>query len=192
MDISNIPEIIKNIDMNPLSQQLIDTAPHLISWLMGSIMIAIFLALTIHEVRKKFADRELKFGKIHFILGWLCFALAAFGIWSFFHNDYTYNMTTLYLICTFSIGFSIGSLYIFIEHTKTHGLYNSENIVFSSPWTGIKKESWHDLISIKASSHANWYILKFKSGTTIRLSYFLEGHDGVLELLDHMGYKPYP
>lgn len=189
MDISNIFETITHIDTAYLSQRLIDIAPKLISLLISSIIIALFIAFIFREVRKKFSDRELKFGRAHFILGCSCFILSAFGIWSFFDGSYyTGDINSFYLICIFSTGFGIGSLYILIEHVKIHGLYNSESIVFSSPWTGTKKENWCDLISIKPSPHANWYILKFKSGTTIRLSYFLVGHGGVLELLEYLGY----
>ena len=189
MDINNILEIIKNIDLSAYHSNSFISP--IISWLIGSIITVTFLAFTFREVRKKFSDREVKFGTAHLILGWACLAFSSLGVWELFHKGHdTYDINTFYSISAFSIGFAIGSLYIFIEHIKIHGVYNSEGIVFSSPWTGIKKESWCDLISIKRGLYANWYVLKFKSGTTIRLSYFLVGHGVIIELLERLGHKP--
>lgn len=52
----------------------------------------------------------------------------------------------------------------------------------STPWTGLKRERWTDLVSVEFNDWSSWYTLTFASGKKIRLSSYLGGHLSALEM----------
>jgi len=85
------------------------------------------------------------------------------------------------------IFFGLVGVYSLFESKFTKGRYDEDSISFASLWTGKKEERWDDLISVNYNSVMNCYELKFKSGSVIRLSSYLLGHQGVIDILGRKG-----
>ncbi|WP_133406753.1 hypothetical protein [Parashewanella tropica] len=161
----------------------------IISGLIGGVLIAILNVYTSKKLRKSKVKGELKFGAFIASSSFLSMALTGVLIAAFFYNaDVWDNPIEFLAITCLIIKFSVIAIYCFVEYFKVHGKFDEIGIHFTTPWTGRKMETWCQLESVKLNSHANWYTLKFKSGSVIRLSCFLTGHGDVIDLLNSKGY----
>lgn len=161
-----------------------------ISGIIGGIVSVLIISYFSSRIRRSVNDGQLRYGWGLLVLGWACVAIAAFATWAFFYdNDAWDKPSELYSIIGLFIGFGAGAIYTFGEYYRVYGSYDDDGIIFHTPWTGTKDEKWRDLVSVKFNSNANWYVLKFRSGKTIRLSSLLGGHGGILVLLAEKGYE---
>ncbi len=80
------------------------------------------------------------------------------------------------------LAFGLSAIYCFGEAAFVRGTFDQDEIVFRTPWTGVKREKWRNLVSVERNDSWNWYALTFKSGKTIRLSRYLSGHLSALEM----------
>lgn len=154
----------------------------IISGLIGgaiSVLLTIYIA---RRVGRGASPGKLRFGIVLWVLAVAClvFALVPMALHLFFGHEGQVS-ARLFLL----LGFGFAAIYCFGEAAFVSGTYNDEGIEFFTPWTGLKKEKWSDLVSIEFNSWFSWYTLRFRSGKRIRLSRYLSGH---LSLLDLLGY----
>ena len=74
-----------------------------------------------------------------------------------------------------SAAFGAAAVYCLGEAAFVRGTFDEDGIVFSTPWTGTKRESWKNVASIEFSSNYKWYAITFASGAVVRLSLTLYG-----------------
>ena len=121
------------------------------------------------------------------MLGLSCLAIVGFAIGAFFYdNDVWTDRREFFAFIALIVGFGLGAVYCLVEYFSVHGEYDDQGIEFHTPWTGTKK--WRDLQSAKFNASMSWYVLKFRSGVTIRLSNMLSGHGGVIQRIGRLGF----
>lgn len=149
-----------------------------ISGLIGGVIAAALTAYIANRVGRSARPGELRFGLFTWVLGVVCLAFAFFpiAITVFAGHD-----KELWAKVALFVGFGLGGLYSLGEAAFVAGTYDQEGIEFSTPWTGVKRERWNDLQSVELNAWCSWYTLKFRSGSTIRLSRYLNGHMSALE-----------
>jgi hypothetical protein len=161
-----------------------------ISGLMGGLVATIIGVAAAKAARRKATNGELKHGLFILILAILCLIFSSFAVWAFFNDNDVHEKTSeLISVIGLFLGFGLCALACFAEYFKVHGVFCSEKIEFHTPWTGTKCESWDNLVSAQFNASMHWYELKFKSGKTIRLSSYLHGYGGVLEILRNRGFE---
>ena len=157
----------------------------------GLIGAVIATALTVYiakRVGRAGAPGQLRYGSFLWILGVasLAFALLPVAltlVWG--HEKDFWARIALF------VGFGSAALYCFGEAAFVRGTFDEDGIVFSTPWTGLKRERWADLESVDANGTCSWYTLTFRSGKKIRLSFYLSGHEYALErALARLGWSP--
>jgi hypothetical protein len=148
----------------------------------GLIGGAIAVALTIYverRVGKATVPGQLRFGLFMWILAVACLGFSLLPVvMTMLGNDQEF-----WAKAALFIGFGVGAFYCFGEAAFVSGNFDSERISYSTPWTGLKSETWKDLESVALNDWAGWYTLTFKSGSKIRLSRYLSGHMSALELV---------
>lgn len=152
----------------------------IISGLLGGVT-AVYLTIYISkQVGKSTATNQLHFTKFMWGLAITCLLLALFpiGLTLAGHEKELWAKVSLF------IGFGAGAIYCFGEARFVRGSFDSKGIEFYTPWTGVKKEKWNDLISIEVNDLCSWHTLTFKSGKKIRLSKYLAGHHSALEIAE--------
>ncbi len=82
-------------------------------------------------------------------------------------------------------GFGLGSIYCFNEYIFTKGSYDEKGIIYKTPWTGTKQKEWSELEYIDFNDTLNWYVFTFKDGCKIRISTYMHGQKGLLEILEN-------
>ncbi|HEV8512657.1 MAG TPA: hypothetical protein VGQ59_05255 [Cyclobacteriaceae bacterium] len=159
-----------------------------ISGVVGGLLAVVICTYISKSVRNSSVHGQLKFGSFLIVLAWLCFAFVLFSVVGLLYIvDMRKSPGDLIPFVGIFIGFGAGAIYCFGEYFKTHGSFDDEGIVFSTPWTGQKSEKWESLVSVKFNQTANWYVLTFQSGNKIRLSNLLSGHGSVLDFLKLRG-----
>lgn len=153
----------------------------IVSGLIGGAIAAALTAYIAKSVGKTGAPGQLRFGTFMWILAVACLALALFPValtlfWG--HDKELLAKVILF------VGFGAGAVYSFWEAAFVRGTFDEEGIVFSTPWTGLKREKWKDLISVELNAWCSWYTLTFRSRNKIRLSRYLGGHLSALEMAD--------
>lgn len=150
-----------------------------LSGLLGGIIAVILTTYVAKRVGRSGIAGQLRFGPFMWLLAFGCLLFALFPILLtvFFghHKE---------LLAKFALGISFGlcAIYCFGEAAFVRGRFNEEGIVFSTPWSGTKKERWSDLKSVELNHSLGWYTLTFASGSKIRLSRYLHGHLAALDL----------
>lgn len=126
---------------------------------------------------------RLCYGLPLWILGAACltFVLWPVAAWWLGDHDEPVSMALLVLMSC------AGAVYSFGEAAFVRGTFDEHGIAFSSPWTGAKHEAWKDLVSLRYNAGCSWYALKFRSGKTIRLSRYLDGHRAAVEMAGRCG-----
>jgi len=118
------------------------------------------------------------------IVAVLNLAFAILLWWVFVSKNYQYQKfsqtVSLILLIIF---FTASSLYLLAEVLFTKGRFDEEGIYFQSIWGGKREKKWKDLISIDSNDTLSWYILTFKDGEKIRISYFLGGAGDMIDFL---------
>jgi len=161
----------------------------ILSGLLGGITALVVTSYISKNIRDSSIDGELKFGSFLIVLAWAFFGFSILAFSAFFYdNDVWKKKSEFFSVAGLWIVFAIAAFASFAEYFKTHGSFDDSGIEFYTPWSGKKKESWNDLLSVEFNSSANWYVLTFKSGVKIRLSNLLSGHGKVLDLLYEKGY----
>ncbi|NCT83312.1 MAG: hypothetical protein GXC94_09230 [Comamonadaceae bacterium] len=147
----------------------------------GLIGGAIAAALTTYIAKK--AGKAGDAGSLHFgtFLWGVAFACLGLAILPVAIALFAVDHSALWTKAIAVIGFGVGAIYCFAEAAFVKGSFDSDEITFSTPWSGRKQGKWQDLQSVQYNDWANWYTLRFGSGTTIRLSRFLSGHLSALE-----------
>lgn len=158
--------------------------------LLGGLLALVFGALFTKAVKNKRTNGELKYGALLYVLGLGCLVFVVFAVWAYFYDE-TIRETTSELIAVVGLflGFGLGAIFCFGEYFKVKGHFDADGIEFYTPWTGLKKERWDDLVSAKFNASMYWYTFEFKSGKKVRLSSYLLGHGEVLALLKERGYN---
>jgi hypothetical protein len=149
----------------------------------GSVGATIAKIIVTHyskKVSKSNNRGTLRYGPGIFLLFLLCVIIIVISLLTYFLGHMTLN--EFYGFLSF---FGLGGIYCFGEYFKVKGIFNKKWIDFHSPWTGQKRESWSDLISVEFVSGAGWYLLVFKSGKKIRISNLITGHGDVIKLVKH-------
>jgi len=157
-----------------------DTIRPIISGLLGGV-VAVFLTVYMSKhVGKPEAAGQLHFTKFMWGLAIACLLIAflPIGLTLAGHEKELWAKVSLF------IGFGAGAIYCFGEARFVRGSFDLKGIEFSTPWTGVKKEKWNDLVSIELNDMCSWYTLTFKSGKKIRLSKYLSGHNSALEIAE--------
>lgn len=155
----------------------------------GAIAVALVTYLSA-RVRNARADGSLRYGWGVLLLGVACLAIVGVAIVAFFIDENVWTDRGEFIaVIGLIVGFGLGAVYSFGEYFFVRGNFDDEGIEFYSPWTGSKKEKWDDLRSAKFNGSLSWYVLRFRSGKTIRLSSLLSGHGGVLAKLQELGYQ---
>lgn len=152
-----------------------------VSGLIGGAIAVALTAYIAKRVGKAGAPGQLRFGTFMWIVAVAClaFALLPLALTLFLGHD-----KELWAKIGLFVGFGIGALYCFGEAALVRGTFDKEGIVFSTPWTGLKREKWKDLVSIELNDWCSWHTLSFRSGNKIRLSRYLHGHLSALEMTD--------
>src|SRR5262245_45526074 len=152
-----------------------------ISGLIGGLVAVLLTAYIAKRVGRSAAPGQLSYGPFLWGLAVVCLVLALLPIamtlfWG--HEKDFWAKVAL------AMGFGLGAIYCFGEAAFVRGTFDEDGIVFSTPWTGLKREKWKDLASVEFNSWCSWYTLTFKSGSKIRLSRYLGGHLSALEMLE--------
>lgn len=149
----------------------------IVSGLIGGAIATATTAYVARRVGKATVPGQLGFGSLMWILAVAClvFSLAPIVSTVLGHDKDVWVKAAL------TIAFGVGAVYCFGEAAFVKGSFDGQGISFSTPWTGLKRERWHDLESVALNDFAGWYTLTFKSGTRIRLSRCLGGHMSALE-----------
>ena len=156
----------------------------------AAIITEIVNTLITNKTRNTHLYGRLRYGWTMLVLGCLCLALAAFAGWAFFHDeDAPTDPYELIAIIGLFFGFGAASVYVFAEYFLTKGTYDDEGITFYAPLTGHKSQKWSDLTSAKYSDSMKWYVLKFRDGKIIRISEYLYGHGGVLDIINKLDHQ---
>ena len=159
------------------------------SGLIGGLVAIIIGAIFTSAAKRKTTNGELKHSLLILVLALACLAFSLFSVWVFFYEENIHEKTSdLIAVLGLFFGFGIAALACFAEYFKVKGRFDSAGIEFHTPWTGIKKENWDDLISAKFNASMSWYTLEFRSGKKVRLSSYLQGHGEVLAILKERGY----
>ena len=152
----------------------------IISGLIGGLIAVLLTAYIARRVGKGSEPGQLRYGKFLWILAAACLLLALLPIASSLAG----NDKDFWAKIGLFVGFGVGSAYCFSEAALVRGSFNEQGIVFYTPWTGSKKESWHDLVSIEYIASCSWYTMTFRSGKKVRLSRYLEGHLSAVEMAE--------
>ena len=133
--------------------------------------------------RAAFAGKrgELRYGPFVKSLGWvlLVLTLGLVGLSQFvnLHGQYApyFGMIAF---------FGLGAVYTLLEAYVTLGSYDNAGISLRSAWTGHKQQRWTDVVSADFNAAVGWFRLRFRDGTTIRVSTLLLGHGAAMEQLE--------
>ena len=133
---------------------------------------------------------QLKFGWSLLVLGicLLAFSSLAFSAY-FYDKDVWKKLSEFISISLLFTVFGSAAIYYLVEYFKVYGRYDNTEILFSTPWSGVKHEKWDDLLTITYNGSASWYVLVFKSGNVIRLSTLLKGSFDVLNIIESKGFN---
>ena len=151
-----------------------------ISGLVGgviSVLIGLYIA---KRVGRDTANGELRFGRVMWVIGIACAFMALLPVAITIAGNHRDFLAKVGLF----VGFGVGAIYCFGEAAFVRGTFDDEGIVFSTPWTGMKREKWSELVSIEENDWAGWFTLTFRSGSRIRLSRYLSGHQSVLDTIN--------
>lgn len=161
----------------------------IITGLIGGFLSVVLISYISSKVRDTAKQGQLRYGWGIFFLACCCLGFVGLAVYALFYDKDAWEKSSeLYAIIGLFIVFGLGAIYSFGEYFQVYGAYDNEGITFHTPWTGTKNEKWSDLDTAVFNAQANWYVLKFKTGSIIRLSNLLGGHGGVIELLAKMGY----
>ena len=70
-----------------------------------------------------------------------------------------------------------------VEFTRVRVEWTDTAIDFASPWASPRRLAWSDIVQVKYSASARWFVLRGGDGTKIRLHCWL---GGLRQLLDEM------
>ncbi|HQZ71894.1 MAG TPA: hypothetical protein PK826_11285, partial [Anaerolineae bacterium] len=154
---------------------------------MAAALTALLLAYrySMKRVGRAGEPGRLKFGGLMWVLGFGALSIALLPVVS-------YNGKEPWASLALFLGFGIMAIYCLGDAAFVRGTYDKEGIEFSTPWTGMKRAKWRDLQSVELNDNLGWYALKFRSGSTIRLSLMLRGHLSALEMAHSRGESDGP
>jgi len=119
---------------------------------------------------------ELRYGKLVLIVGIGSLFFVGLTIYAlFFDCDVWQKKSELFAVLGLLTGFGFGAIYSFAEYWLVRGHYDEQQISFYTPWTGHKKARWDQLESLEYNDGMAWYVMRFKSGKTIRVSSYMRG-----------------
>lgn len=151
----------------------------IISGVIGGLVSIAITSYVAKRVGNAAAPGELRFGLFMWLLGVACLAFAllpaAVTIWTGDNKEF-WAKAGLF------VGFGAAAIYCLGEAAFVRGSFDGLGLQFSTPWTGVKKESWKDLLSVKFNASCSWYALTFRSGGKVRLSTYLSGHRAALDM----------
>lgn len=150
----------------------------IITGLIGGLVSVLLTVYIAKRVGRGGKPGELRFGGFMWALAAACLAFAFLPVAiTLAGNDKEFWAKVALLV-----GFGLGTAYCFGEAAFVRGTFNDTGIDFHTPWTGSKRESWSDLVSVDFVASCSWYTLTFTSSQKIRLSQYLQGHISVVEL----------
>jgi xanthine/uracil permease len=150
----------------------------IISGLIGGLISVLLTVYIAKRVGKAGKSGELRFGGFMWGLAVACLVLAFLPV----AVTLAGNEREFWAKLALFVGFAFGAAYCFGEAAFVRGSFNDESIEFHTPWTGIKRENWRDLVSVDFVASCSWYTLTFASGKKIRLSQYLQGHMSAVDM----------
>jgi hypothetical protein len=90
------------------------------------------------------------------------------------------------LICFVSVAAAVSLL---LEVTRIRASWTMERVELDSPWTGKRMLEWNELTEVQFSKSMNWFVLRGRPGTVVRLSGLL---GGLTELLSELREQAAP
>jgi len=156
----------------------------IVSGLLGGAIAVALLTYFSTRIRNNAVDGTLRYEWWFALLGMACLAFVAFAVGAISYYGAAFdNNSEFFSAIGIIIGFGVAAVYCFGEYFLVRGVYDDEHIDFYTPWTGRKIERWCDLESATFNRLMKWYVLRFKSGNSIRLSNLISGYGGVLDKL---------
>ena len=158
----------------------------IILWILKSFVVLFITFWVVDSLRRAtYQSRgRLKYKMAMRVVALLNFAFATLLWWTLLTKNYHYEEISQTISLTLlTIFFTSSAIYLILEVIFTEGEFDEEKIRLKTIWSGRKNQKWQDLISIESNDALSWYVLRFKDGTKIRLSYFLGGVGDVIDFL---------
>ncbi|HEX4341375.1 MAG TPA: PH domain-containing protein [Polyangiaceae bacterium] len=95
----------------------------------------------------------------------------------------------LLVTCVECSAFLLLGAALVLEMTRVEARCSVCELRLSSPWSGERKLRWDDVVHVRFSRAANWFVLRGRDGTKIRLATLL---GGLPELLDDLKRRADP
>ena len=150
----------------------------IITGLIGGLISVLLTVYIAKRVAKAGKPGELRFGGFMWGLAVACLLFAFLPV----AVTLAGNDKEFWAKVGLFVGFGFGAAYCFGEAAFVRGFFNDQSIEFHTPWTGIKRENWKDLVSVDFVASCSWYTLTFSSGKKIRLSQYLQGHMSAVDM----------
>lgn len=162
----------------------------IISGLIAGLVAAIVCAWVSKRARESAIEGDLRFGAFLPFMGSCSLVLVGLVLSGLLMDpDFRSGQDELLVGLAVLLIFTLIGVYSFTEYARVRGSFDEAGIDFHSPWTGSKTEEWADLEALSFNRMAGWYVLRFRSGSIIRLSTLLRGHGDVLDLLKSKGHQ---
>lgn len=157
----------------------------LLAGLLGGLGAYFLVRHVSRRIKTGDGDGTLEFAPFLNRLGWIALLGSAYLAYALFFKQ-TAALTVMQWAWLLALAGS--AVFCLCEGNITRGRFDDAGIRFTTAWGGTRNELWRDLRSVRYSSTLACYILKFKSGKTIRLSVLLGGHGGVLARVRAWGH----
>jgi hypothetical protein len=73
------------------------------------------------------------------------------------------------------------------EFTSVRVEWTDTAVNFASPWNAPRSAAWEDIVEVKYSKTAGWFVVRAPNGAKIRLSHLLGGLGDLLEEMKRRG-----
>ncbi len=156
----------------------------LFTGLFGALIAYIVVRMMSRRISAGAGDGSLAYSSVVLALGWLGVILATILTTSMFMGPSAEPDVPRIVL---AIAFGLAGIVLLFNGVMAKGWWDSSGIRFSTPFGGKVDEIWRDLLSVRYNTWAGWYVLKFRSGKTIRISRLLCGYGGLLDQLRKLG-----
>ena len=161
-----------------------------LSGLIGGAIAVVLMTYLSARIRREPNDGTLQWGWWLAALGFASLGIAGMAVGALFFDETIWaDRGELYSAAGLILGFGTAACYCLVEYFCVRGSYDDDGIEFHTPWSGAKIEHWKDLKSVRFNNQMNWYVLRFNSGKTIRISNVLSGHGGVVDIIVRLGFE---
>ncbi|MEM1262517.1 MAG: hypothetical protein AAGH76_08975 [Pseudomonadota bacterium] len=146
------------------------------------VVLAMAAAIMVNR-RSQSDDGTLRYGIGYLLLGSSSLVMAGFAIgMGLTDDDIWIDTIELVSVLGLIVIFGAAAIYLLGEYFLVRGTYDMTGISLHTPWKGTKHGRWSDLVSVRHNTNLSLHELNFRDGTQIRLSQFVAGHSGVVEI----------